>query len=56
MKEKIVKLYRNFLRFILNNDFLYRTIGQTEWYKKEVRKQSNEILKETSKRYSERNK
>lgn len=56
MKERIVKLYRSFLRFILNNDFLYRTIGQTEWYKNEVRKQASQILKETSKKYSERNK
>lgn len=56
MKERIVKLYRSFLRFILDNYFLYRTIGQTEWYKNEVRKQASRILKEMSKKYSEENK
>lgn len=56
MKEKIVKLYRSFLRFIINNEFLYITIGQTEWFNNEVRKQSRQILKEMSKKYSERNK
>lgn len=56
MKEKIVKLYRSFLRFILDNYFLYRTIGQTKWYKNEIHKQANRILKEMDKKYSEESK
>ena len=38
------KIYRNFLRFILNHRFLYNTIGKTQWYKKEVRKAARWII------------
>ena len=38
------EIYSNFLRFVLNHEFLYNTIGQTQWYNKEVRKASKWII------------
>lgn len=38
------KIYRNFLRFILNHKFLYNTIGRTQWYNKEVKKTARWII------------